>query len=322
MGNTLGRIETVDPRTIWKHEAHDFTPWLLANADVLGELLGMDLELEESEHPVGGFWLDLIGKDTATDHRVIIENQLEQTDHIHLGQILTYAAGTDPAIIVWVAKEFRDEHRAAIDWLNERTDENTQFFGVEIEVIRIGDSDPAPNFKLVAKPNNWGKTVRAAANMSSSDAERHARRREFWEYMLGEIRQRRPGWTSAKTTSNNWTNLKSGTKDVDFTIQWLQSGVLGCQVWFGSSDEAENLRRFNAVYAQRQAFEEAFGEPVEWDSMEGKKAAKIVISSDFTRNEGWMDNTNRAKWPNMVDWVIETQERLRAALKTIGGIPD
>jgi hypothetical protein len=152
----LGRLTQVPPRQVWPHEAHDFTPWLLNNVDVLSDLLGMDLVLEVAEHPVGGFSLDLMGRDEATGQIVIVENQLETSDHGHLGQILTYAAGTDPTTIVWVAASFRPEHRAAIDWLNARTDEDTRFFGVELGVVRIGDSEPAPAFRLgrVGKPRH------------------------------------------------------------------------------------------------------------------------------------------------------------------------
>jgi hypothetical protein len=143
----------------------------------------MDLVLDVAEHPVGGFSLDLLGRDEATDSVVIVENQLEQSDHLHLGQILTYAAGTDPATIVWIATSFREEHRAAIDWLNERTDEDTRFFGIEIDVVRIGDSPPAPNFRLVAKPNDWGKQVKAAVTPGYA-SERSKTYREFWEATL------------------------------------------------------------------------------------------------------------------------------------------
>lgn len=140
----LGRLTVVPPRQVWPHEAHNFTPWLLQNVDVLSDLLGMDLELEVAEHPVGDFSLDLIGRDLSDDSVVIVENQLESSDHTHLGQILTYAAGTQPKTIVWVATRFRSEHRAALDWLNEHTDPDTRFFGVEIEVVKIGDSAPHP----------------------------------------------------------------------------------------------------------------------------------------------------------------------------------
>jgi len=150
----LSRLAAVPARDIRKHEAHDFTLWLLENAEVLGEALGLDLELTEAERRVGGFALDLIGTDLATNTVVIVENQLEQTDHSHLGQLLTYAGGTDPSTIVWCAPAFREEHRAALDWLNEHTDEETRFFGVEIAAVRIDSSRPAPLFRVVAKPND------------------------------------------------------------------------------------------------------------------------------------------------------------------------
>ena len=153
----LGRLTVVPPREVWRHEAHDFTPWLLSNVDVLSDVLGMDLALDVAEHPVGGFSLDLMGRDETTGEIVIVENQLEVSDHLHLGQILTYAAGTDPTTIVWVAAAFRPEHRAAIDWLNARTDEDTRFFGVELGVVRIGDSDPAPLFRLGCPAERLGE---------------------------------------------------------------------------------------------------------------------------------------------------------------------
>jgi hypothetical protein len=158
----LGRLIPVAAREVWAHEAHHFTPWLLANADTLSQVLGMDLDIETAEHPVGGFSLDLIGRDRSTGELVIIENQLEISDHSHLGQILTYAGGTNPTNVIWVATDFRQEHRAALEWLNERTDERTRFFAVTVSVVRIGDSAPAPLFEVVVRPNDWGKQVKAA----------------------------------------------------------------------------------------------------------------------------------------------------------------
>jgi hypothetical protein len=146
----LGRLRPLDPRSVWPHEAHDFTPWLLENADALAEALGLDIELSAAEHPVGGFALDLVGRDMTNNCVLIVENQLSATDHGHLGQLLTYAAGTDARTVVWLAPTFREEHRQALDYLNGLGGENARFFGVEIGVVRIGNSDPAPLFKLRA----------------------------------------------------------------------------------------------------------------------------------------------------------------------------
>lgn len=143
----LGKLQKVGARAAWPHESQDFTPWLLQNADELGEVLGMDLELSHAEHGVGDFSLDLVGIDLATGESVIVENQLEKSDHSHLGQLLTYAGGTNAVNVVWIADRFRPEHRAALDWLNERTDEGTRFFAVEISAVRIADSPWAALFE-------------------------------------------------------------------------------------------------------------------------------------------------------------------------------
>ena len=148
----LATIQRVELRDIWSNEAGEFTPWLAENMSVLGEALGMDLEVDAQEASVGSYALDILARD-QDNRQVVIENQLEATDHTHLGQLLTYAAGFDANVIVWIARNFRDEHREALDLLNRRTGEDTEFFGVEVELWKIDDSQPAVNFNLVATPN-------------------------------------------------------------------------------------------------------------------------------------------------------------------------
>jgi hypothetical protein len=163
----LGRLNALDPGTVWPHEAHDFTPWLLENADALAEVLGLDIELSAAEHPVGSFSLDLIGGDLTNDCVLMVENQLTTTDHGHLGQIVTYAAGTEARTILWLATDFREEHRQALDFLNDLGGEDARFFGVAIGVVQIEGSKPAPLFKLRAQPNDWHAQVSAAAKAGS-----------------------------------------------------------------------------------------------------------------------------------------------------------
>ena len=166
----LGRLERVDLGTIWADEAQNFTPWLAkeANLAILGETIGVELELEAQERNVGPFRADILCKDTADGSWVLIENQLRRTDHVHLGQLLTYAAGLHAVTIVWVAAQFTEEHRATLDWLNDITGDEFRFFGLEIELWRIGSSPPAPKFNVIAKPNDWTQSIGEAARQISS----------------------------------------------------------------------------------------------------------------------------------------------------------
>lgn len=311
--SALGRLSVVRPRDVWHHESLDFTPWLLQNADVLSDLLGMDLVLETAEHPVGGFSLDLIGRDETTGQVVIVENQLEESDHTHLGQILTYAAGTDPTTIVWVATGFRPEHRAALDWLNERTGEGTRFFGVEIEVVRIGDSPPAPAFKLVAQPNDWGKQIKAAAQ-SMGMSERPQLYWDFWTKFSERLRAKHPTWTRGTSTKSSWFGMSAGTANVNWIFTFNSKG-LGVQLEFVNPDPAVNTARFEALHSRRQEMEVAFGAPLTWEPMEGYKATRVSTYADVA------DVAQVERWDQWIDWFVATGERMRAALAAAGGVP-
>ena len=201
----LGRLEPLDPRSVWPHEAHHFTPWLLSNADALASALEIDVELSAAEHPVGGFSLDLVGRDVTNNCVLIVENQLTSTDHGHLGQLLTYAAGTDARTVVWMATSFREEHRQALDFLNRLGGDDVRFFGVEIGVVRIGTSPAAPLFRLRAQPNDWHTEVAAAAKTTSQQAGKAPLYQLFWARFLERVKVERPGWTGAqKAQTVNW----------------------------------------------------------------------------------------------------------------------
>ncbi|MEV5896032.1 hypothetical protein [Nonomuraea fuscirosea] len=157
----LGRLEPMPLRSVWPNEAKDFTPWLASNLDVLGQAVGLALELRQQEYPVGRYALDLLLQD-AQGRVVAVENQLEQTDHSHLGQLLTYCAGTQAKVVIWIARTITEEHAAALEWLNTNTITGVGFFGVEVELLRIGDSVPAPNFRVIIRPNDWTKDNRSS----------------------------------------------------------------------------------------------------------------------------------------------------------------
>jgi len=247
-------------------------------------------------------------------HTPFVENQLEISDHTHLGQLLTYATGTDPTTIVWIARKFREEHRAVLDWLNERTNEQTRFFGVEIGVVKIGDSRPAPNFKLIAKPNSWGKTV-MASNTARELSDREKLRQEFWEYAFNLMRNRHPEWGKLKPGSDSWYYTRSGISNFNYTVEWRRKGLVSVASFEGN-DPTSNLRRLQEVKNNERDFVEALGQDVEWDENPERKAQRIIVWSRFPNLE------HRDQWPEMVEWLICSQEGLRHAFEVIGGVPN
>lgn len=307
----ISRLKKVQLRDVWKNEAHDFTPWLLANSDALGEALGMDLDLHEAEHTVGDFSLDLIGVDLATNETVIVENQLARSDHTHLGQILTYAGGTDPVNIVWVTESFRPEHRAALDWLNERTDEGTRFFGIEISAVQIQDSAVAPLLSVVANPNEWRKEVRGVTSASTSARSQSYQR--FWRLVLDELNRVSPGWTKAKSPSNRqWMMLPSGTSLASYGLVSVRD-IVRVEIYFGASDAETNLENFQALRHHRDEIESHLGQELSWEELPNRKACRVSLS-----HPGGLDYEEY--WVEQARWLVATASRLRAAVDGLGGM--
>lgn len=309
----LGKLERLSARQAWPHEAQDFTPWLLANADALGEVMGMDLELSAAEHGVGDFSLDLIGFDVSTDERVIVENQLAKSDHSHLGQLLTYAGGTDAVNVVWIADGFRSEHRAALDWLNERTDERTRFFAVEVSAVRIGNSPLAPLFEVVVQPNDWQKEIRTTAAATPRTLRQETYRR-FWGLFLDRLHEAAPGWTNTRTPlAQNWMNLPAGSSVAHYAMVFAKEG-LRVEIYFSSNSREVNEANFARFEEQRTVFEEAFGAPLEWDRLDGKKACRISFNTPG-------DLDDEQAWVEFVEWFVTNVLRLRTSVDRLGGMP-
>lgn len=287
----LSRLSRVKEREVWKHEAGDFTPWLAKheNLQFLGEVLGMKLKLEGTEVGVGDYAADILAFDTADGCRVVIENQLEKTDHGHLGQILTYAAGLNALKVIWIAKQFTDEHRAALDWLNENTRENIRFFGLEIEVWRIDDSLPAPKFNIVAKPNDWTK------NRPIELPPVKMAQLEFWRGFVDYAKRHKARFRPTAPQAASSMTLAIG-KD-GFGLQ-----AIAASSW---ADDPPELRsefvlfgdrageRFRALERQRAEIDAQFGEQfgdVVWDTNTDTIQRKIYC---MTRDPNWQDEGQR-----------------------------
>ena len=305
----LSRLTQLNARQVWTHEAHEFTPWLLDNADALAEVLGIDIEMEAAEHRVGGFSLDLLGRDLTNDCVLIVENQLEPTNHAHLGQLLTYAAGTDAATIVWMATDFREEHRQALDWLNDLAQGDARFFGVEIGAVRIEESLPAPLFKMRAQPNDWHATVATAARSSSEGGPKAEAYRGFWSRFIERVQEERPGWTNArKPQATNWLDLKSPIRGAHYTANFAMNGKIQSALYIDSGDEDDNLAIFDGLKAQKDAIEADFGATLFWENLPGRKHCRIATYADG-------DVLETQAHEEYISWFIDTNTRLRAALE-------
>ena len=313
---TLGRLTPLDPRAVWEHEAHDFTPWLLDNADALADVLGIDIELSAAEHPVGVFSLDLIGRDNTNDCVLIVENQLTPTDHGHLGQLMTYAAGTEAGTVVWLATDFREEHRQALDFLNRLGGEDTRFFGVQIGVVRIGESQPAPLFSLRAQPNDWASQTAATAKGASAQAGKGLLYQDFWSRFLERIHADHPGWTRArKPGPSNWLNLFWPKTGVVITASFHGGQRFSMELYIDIGDGDENMELFERLLAQQEPLEADYGRELEWDAKQGRRACSVL-----DQRSG--DVTDVARYDEYITWALDAYRRMRNTFaRPLGSTP-
>jgi hypothetical protein len=274
----LGRLERVShPRVVWSSESGDFTPWLAANLDVLALVLDLPLILEATEVPVGDFRLDIQAR--GPDGRVVIvENQLERTDHGHLGQLLAYAAGLEAATVVWVAPEFREDHRRTLDFLNEKTAEGLDFFGVEVGIVRIGEQGPpAPVFEVVSRPNDWSKAVKAistgvaATGLSST----YGAMQQFFSDVLDGALQVRPSLRKPKPQNQNWVAFAGGPFG-NFNLVFGGDRRLRVEAYLDNVDKALVKELFDEFNAKADEWEAKVGVPLEWDRLDGRRASRIA----------------------------------------------
>lgn len=299
----LGRLVRRDAREVWAHEAHQFTPWLMQHIDQLNEAIGFEIELIAREERVGPFAVDLYGKEVQTGHPAIIENQLEASDHSHLGQLLTYAAGLKAGVIVWVTPNFRDEHRAALDWLNEISPQDVNFFGIEIEILEI-NGQRAPNFKAVVQPNSWGaRSLPADAVGGKTTSDRRLAFQVFYANILEILKARAPGITAAsRTQPESWFNFASGRAGVAFGWAFTPQSRFRVEVYIDTGERERNIDIFEALHHQREAIEHGIGIPLEWQALEGRQAKRIAVYAPFPVAIG----SSLQELNQLQEWTITT----------------
>ncbi|MCL2882624.1 MAG: DUF4268 domain-containing protein [Coriobacteriia bacterium] len=297
-----------DLRTVWKSEPKNFTNWLAEedNLDLLGETIGLELELVETESAVGNYSADIIASEVNTGHKIVIENQLEDSNHDHLGKIITYASGKDASAVVWIVKHARDEHAQAIEWLNSHTDEGLGFFLLEIELWRIGDSKPAPRFNVVERPNDWGKAMKAEG---LNETERI--RLQYWsayKEQADETEWFRKVFTPQKPSKNFYSDLHLGSS------AYIISQTLGAR--------DNNITVAFYVHSDHELFE-SVRLPLEEFAKERK--VEFVIFGDDTKACGirfvkkHCDIKGKPEmWPEFINWQMEQAIALREKLSQLG----
>lgn len=307
----LGRLEKVENRDVWKSESADFTPWLAEeqNLKLLAETIGIELELEAKEKNVGPFRADILCKNTFNEEWVLIENQLERTDHVHLGQLLTYAAGLQAVTIVWIAQNFTEEHRAALDWLNNMTNEHVNFFGLEIEVWRIGDSLKAPKFNVVSKPNDWNKTVAAGAQEISKNSLTPAKilQLEFWTAFRAFSDGRTKNLSLTKALPQHWMNIaigKGGVKMAAIASLWdsisqsYDSNELRVEL---NLENNESKEYFQVLENEKNEIEAEIGQPTYWHNPVNARSCRIYVQKSVNLED-------RDDWPAQHQWLLDNLE--------------
>lgn len=294
----IGKLIGVDVRELWKHEQYDFSDWLSKeeNKVLLDDVLGLTLTNISKEVYVGSYRCDLVAEDETTNTKVIIENQLEMTNHDHLGKIITYASGLDASVIVWIVKEAREEHRSAIEWLNNNTINKIAFFLIEIHAYKIGDSLAAPKFEVIEMPNNFVKSSKSITG-SSEISKTQAQRLEFWTMFNDEVINQGKPFNIRKPTVDHWYDIAIGNSEAHITVSLIKkyNNVL-VEFWINNNKEL-----FDQLYENKEEIESQLFFDLEWLRLDNKKASRII---------SYINNLNLGNHSNYHELINESIKRI------------
>lgn len=302
----IGKLEEVDIRELWKHEQYDFSEWLSKkeNIENLNDILGLTLVDISKETYVGSYRCDLFAKDETTGIKVIIENQLEMSNHDHLGKIITYASGLDAKVVVWIVKEAREEHRSAIEWLNNNTNSNINFFLIEIHAYKIGNSDNAPMFQVIEQPNDFiknNKSINSNDTMNKSQSQRL----EFWNQFNNVLVERGKPFNVRKATTDHWYNVAIGTSDAHIDITLVnKDSVIGVELYI-----TDNKEFFDKLYQRKDEIENDLDFKLDWRRLNNSKASRIVT---FIKGLNFDDHSN---YNELINKTIDLAVLMRDTFK-------
>lgn len=302
----LGKLQEIDIRKVWQHEQYDFSNWLSKddNINQLGDTLNLSLTDVETEKFVGSYRCDIICKDEITGKNVLIENQLEPTNHDHLGKIITYASGLDASVIIWIVEAAKEEHSSAIEWLNKHTDGDVSFFLIEVHAYTIGDSKPAPYFKIIQQPNDFVKQVKnISKNTELNDSQ--SNRLEFWNRFNDMLDKMGRPFNKRKATADHWYSVAVGSSQCHISIDLVnREHKIRISMWIPNNKEL-----YDTFYLNKDSIEKSLGYLISWDKLEGKKAACA-----YTFIEG-LDFNNKDNYDSLMITIIKKVEQFRDSFK-------
>ena len=301
----IGKIERIKLRDVWKHEALDLTTWLQENIEILNEAIDLNISNPEIEKSAGSFKVDIVAEDDS-GNPVIIENQLEKSDHEHLGKLITYLVALEAKTAIWIVADTKPEHLASISWLNESSSAN--FYLLKLEAIKIGGSSPAPLLTLIVGPSEEGIEVGKA---KKEIAERYQIRGKFWTQLLETAKEKSRLHANISPNRHNWLGASAGKQGLGFNYS-LRKNEAQVELYIdrGKEKEDENISIFEQLVKEKEAIEESFGDSLEWESLETRRACRI---KKIIRKGGYRDA--ETKWPEIHASMVEAMIRLEKALK-------
>lgn len=304
----LGTLEVVELRTVWAHEALHFTKWLASPDNIQQLCAELDIEIEDIkvEESSGRYNADIVGIESTTKKKVIIENQLETTDHKHLGQIITYASGLDANIIIWIAKDYNDEHKAAIDWLNRNLTSDVKFFLIQIELWKIGNSLPAPKFNIVSQPNDWIKTIESATRIEKgSPSNLKLQNQQFWTQFKDFLKEAKSTLSTTRSAKpRHYYNFKISSSKAH-----LSMSVLSKQKQIVCSLVIHNDKSlYDKIEQHKDEIEQQLGSELIWENDPSIARAQVLKTMDA-------NPTDETNWPHYFQWMKDNGEQFQVLFK-------
>ena len=290
----LGKLEKIELREVWRHEALDFTRWLARkeNIALLSKEIGIDIEVIETEMSVGRYNVDIYARDTESNKKIVIENQLENTNHDHLGKMLVYAAGLDADIAIWIVKDVNEEHRQAVEWLNDNSFEKINIFLVKVELWKIDNSPIAPKFQVICEPNNWAKVLKQQSKENVSDLE--LKQMEYWQGFVDYAKSKDKTYISQRPSIYNWYVIRIGSSDYKIKlVHSVNSDMIRCQLEIFNDELYKKLEQYRAEIDNKI-------NGLEWEYLEDRKVNRISC------NNSSKDNASSYVW--LLDMVDRFKE--------------